>query len=58
MAAAARAIGRLRAASVGARLPGSHLNLVVADQAILPGESVEATATHLVEELGADSTTS
>ena len=58
MARATRAIGRLRDAVTAAGLPGLHLNLILADRAVLPGEATAARAADLVNTFGADSTTS
>ena len=57
-AAAAQAIARLRDAVSYAGLPGLHLNLILADRAVLPGEATSATAASQIDALGADSTTS
>jgi hypothetical protein len=52
------ALDRFRAKAKAAGLPGLHLNAVVWNQPILPGEKVPQDAAKVVRELGFDSVTS
>lgn len=58
VAATRAALDRFRAKAVAAGFPGLHLNAVVWNQPILPGENTPADAAKIVKDLGFDSVTS
>ena len=58
VAATRSALDAFRAKAVAAGLPGLHLNAVVWERVILPGENIVADPVKLIHDLGFDSATS